>query len=56
MQKEITITIQPDDEKNQGLINSLINKKLKEEGIRSKNITSVFVKKSLNKWINTQSL
>lgn len=51
MQKELTITIQAEDEKNPSLINSLIFKELKKNGIKTSqkdDITTVFVKKSVD--------
>jgi len=51
MQKELTITIKAEEEKNPSLIQSLIFKELKKSGIstsRFDEVTTVFVKKSVD--------
>lgn len=48
MQKEITITVQPADEKNAGLHKSLVIKELKKNHLPSNDLTLVFIKKSID--------
>ena len=48
MQKEITITVKPEDEKNSGLHKSLIIKELKKNHIPTGDMTLVFLKKSID--------
>ena len=48
MTKEITITVKPEDENNQGLHNNLIKNELKKNHIKAENFESVFIKKSID--------
>lgn len=48
MQKEITITVKPEDEENAGLHKSLIIKELKKSHIPTGEMTLVFLKKSID--------
>ena len=48
MIKEISITVQPQEEKNQGLHKSLIIKELKKNKLPSNDLTLVFIKKSID--------
>ena len=50
MNTDISITVKPNDEKNQALINAEIFKALDKKGISFKKneVTSVFVKKSID--------
>ncbi len=48
MIKEITITVQPQDEKNQGLHKSLVIKELKKNKLPSNDLTLQFIKKSID--------
>ncbi len=48
MIKEISITVQPDDEKNAGLHKSLVIKELKKNKLPTADLTLVFLKKSID--------
>ena len=48
MTREITITIKPEDEKNQGLHRNLIKKELQKNHIEAAQFETVFVKKSID--------
>ena len=48
MIKEITITVEAKDEKNSGLLDSLIRKELKKKHINENKFEKVFVKKSID--------
>lgn len=48
MQKEITITLEAQDEKNQNLHKSLIIKELKKSHLPTNDLTLVFIKKSID--------
>ena len=48
MVKEITITVKPEDEKNQGLHKTLLKKELQKNHIKAESFESVFVRKSID--------
>ena len=48
MIKELTITVKPEEEKNQGLHNNLIRKELQKNHIKADSFESVFIKKSID--------
>ena len=49
MNKEITITIKPQEENNKSLIENLISKELKKQGIQpNEKIITKFIKKSID--------
>ena len=48
MIKEITITVKPEEEKNQALHNNLIKKELQKNSIKVSQFEKVFIKKSID--------
>lgn len=48
MQKEISIQITPDKEKDAGFIHNLLKQELEKQGIHEENFSEVFIKKSID--------